>query len=148
VRFEIKEYLRATPERVWEVLSDWERQATWMPDVSWIRVVGSDRELGARLEVRTKVFGVPLATDQVRVTAWEPPSRLAVEHIGVVVGVGEWRLEPVEGGTRFTWHESFRMPPPVLGGMALWVYSPFQRFMLRRSVRNLKRLVESDSGSG
>ena len=148
MRFEIREYLRATPERVWEVLSDWERQATWMPDVSWIRVVGSERELGARLEVRTKVFGVPLATDQVRVTAWEPPGRLAVEHIGVVVGVGEWQLEPVEGGTRFTWYESFRMPPPVLGAMALWVYSPFQRFMLRRSVRNLKLLVESDSGSG
>jgi carbon monoxide dehydrogenase subunit G len=148
VRFEIKEYVRATPERVWEVLSDWERQATWMPDVSWIRVVGSERELGARLEVRTKVFGVPLATDQVRVTGWEPPRRLAVEHVGVVVGVGEWRLEPDEGGTRFTWYESFRMPPPVLGGMALWVYSPFQRFMLRRSVRNLKQLVELESRSG
>jgi carbon monoxide dehydrogenase subunit G len=148
VRFEIQAYLRATPKRVWEVLSDWERQATWMPDVSWIRVVGSERELGARLEVRTKVFGIPVATDQVRVTAWEPPRRLAVEHIGVVVGVGEWRLEPVEIGTRFTWYERFRMPPPVLGDVALWVYSPFQRFMLRRSVRNLKQLVQSDIGSG
>jgi carbon monoxide dehydrogenase subunit G len=142
MRFEVQAMLLADPARVWDVLSDWERQATWMPDVAWIRVVGSERRLGARLQVRTKVFGIPLATDDVRVTAWQPPKRLAVDHVGVVVGVGEWNLEPTEDGTRFTWSEDFRMPPPVLGGLALWIYAPFQRSMLRRSIRNLKRLVE------
>ncbi len=131
--------------RVWDVLTDWERQASWMPDVAWIRLVGSERALGARLEVRTKVFGIPLVTDQVRVTAWEPPRRLAIDHVGVVVGVGEWHLESTEGGTRFVWYESFRMPPPILGDLASLLYSPFQRFMLRRSIRNLKRLVEASA---
>jgi carbon monoxide dehydrogenase subunit G len=143
MRFEERTVLRADPARVWDVLVDWERQAEWMPDVAWIRVVGPERELGARLQVRTKVLGIPIATDEVRVTAWEPPSRLAVDHVGVVVGKGEWNLEPTEDGTRFTWFEDFRMPPPVLGGFALWIYSPFQRAMLRRSIRNLKRLVEA-----
>jgi carbon monoxide dehydrogenase subunit G len=143
MRFQEEALLRAAPEQVWEVLADWERQASWMPDVAWIRVVGPEREIGATLEVRTKVFGIPLATDRARVTAWEPPRRLAVEHVGVVIGVGEWRLEPHEGGTRFTWFEEFRMPPPLLGDLALLLYSPFQRFMLRRSIRNLRRLVES-----
>jgi len=131
--------------RVWDVLTDWERQASWMPDVAWIRLVGSERALGARLEVRTKVFGIPLVTDQVRVTAWEPPRRLAIDHVGVVVGVGEWHLESTEGGTRFVWYESFRMPPPILGDLASLLYSPYQRSMLRRSIRNLKRLVEASA---
>jgi carbon monoxide dehydrogenase subunit G len=143
MRFDEQAMLRADPAHVWDVLSDWERQSTWMPDVAWIRVVGSERELGARLQVRTKVFGIPLATDEVRVTAWEPPRRLAVVHIGVVTGVGEWELEPTEGGTRFNWYEDFRMPPPALGDFALLIYSPFQRSMLRRAIRNLKRLVEA-----
>jgi carbon monoxide dehydrogenase subunit G len=142
MRFEEQTVLKTDPSRVWDVLVDWEGQARWMPDVAWIRVVGSDRELGARLKVRTKVFGIPLATDEVRVTAWEPPARLAVDHVGVVMGVGEWHLEPTEAGTLFTWSEDFRMPPPLLGDIALWIYSPFQRAMLRRSIRNLKRLVE------
>ena len=145
MRFLEEAVFDADPQRVWAVLSDWERQASWMPDVAWIRVVGSERELGANLEVRTKVFGIPFATDSVRVTAWEPPWRLAVDHVGVVVGVGEWRMESTEGGTRFAWYERFRMPPPVLGDLGLWLYSPFQRRMLRRSIRNLKRLVESSS---
>ncbi len=145
MRFEERALVGADPMRVWDVLTDWERQASWMPDVAWIRLVGSERALGARLEVRTKVFGIPLVTDQVRVTAWEPPRRLAIDHVGVVVGVGEWHLESTEGGTRFVWYESFRMPPPILGDLASLLYSPFQRFMLRRSIRNLKRLVEASA---
>jgi hypothetical protein len=159
VRFVRNDVFQASPERVWAVLADWERQALWMPDVAWIRLAGTDRELGARLEVRTRVFGIPAATDAMMVTVWDPPRRLAIEHEGVVKGVGEWRLEPIavagrprveeegEGGarwTRFTWIESFRMPPPVAGDLALLIYSPWQRWMLRRSVRNLKRIVESD----
>jgi uncharacterized protein YndB with AHSA1/START domain len=144
MRYVERAVFRASPERVWAILSDWEGQAAWMPDVAWIRFLGPGRELGARLAVKTKVFGVPFATDEVRVTAWKPPRLLAVEHLGVVRGVGEWRLEPIEGGTRFTWLEAFRMPPPILGDLGLWLYSPVQRWMLERSVRNLRRLVEAD----
>jgi carbon monoxide dehydrogenase subunit G len=142
MRFEERITIGASPERVWEVLSDWERQPSWMPDVAWMRVLGPQRELGAKLQVRTKVFGVALATDLVEVTAWEPPRRLAIRHVGVVVGTGEWRLAAAPGGTAFTWIESFRMSPPILGDLGLWLYSPWQRMMLRRSIRNLKRLAE------
>ncbi len=142
MRFEARTTIRASPDRVWEVISDWERQASWMPDVAWMRLIGSERELGARIEVRTKVFGVPLATDLVEVTLWEPPRRLAIHHVGVVVGTGEWQLAPIPGGSAFTWSEAFRMPPPLLGDLGLWLYSPWQRMMLRRSIRNLKRIAE------
>jgi carbon monoxide dehydrogenase subunit G len=142
MRFEERVTIQASPDAVWQVLSDWERQPEWMPDVAWIRLLGPERGLGARLEVRTKVFGVPLATDRVEVTAWEPPGRLVVRHEGVVVGVGEWRLEPLRDGTDFTWIEAFRMPPPVLGGFALWLYAPWQRAVLRRSMRNVKAIAE------
>jgi carbon monoxide dehydrogenase subunit G len=134
---------RAKPDRVWAVLSDWELQPTWMPDVKWMRLLGSERELGAKIEVRTKVFGVPVATDLIEVTSWDPPHKLAIRHEGVVIGTGEWRLEAEPGGTAFTWTESFRMPPLLLGSIALLLYSPWQRAMLRRSIRNLKRLVET-----
>ena len=101
-----------------EVLADWEGQAAWMPDVAWIRLIGTEREEGARLEVRTRVFGLPAATDRIRVTVWDPPRELAVVHEGVVGGRGSWVLQPspsrdaaavdrgacsFPGGARATW---------------------------------------------
>jgi carbon monoxide dehydrogenase subunit G len=142
VRLSLVAVFDAPPERTWSVLADWERQASWMPDVAWMRVVGDERELGARLLVRTKVFGIPAVTDRLVVTAWEPPARLAIHHLGLVKGLGEWRLRPADGGTRFEWTEELSMPYGLAGELALKAYGPVQRAMLRRSVRNLQRLVE------
>jgi carbon monoxide dehydrogenase subunit G len=145
MRIEAVGVFESTPQRTWEVLSDWERQASWMPDVAWIRVRGSERREGACLDVRTKVLGIPALTDEVVVTAWQPPHRLAVEHRGLVKGNGEWRLEPFGSGTRFVWVEQLRLPFGVIGELALRVYGPVQRAMLRRSIRNLKALCEEPS---
>ena len=136
----------APREAVWAALVDWERQASWMPDVAWLRVVGEDREAGARLEARTKVFGIPATTDRLTVTVWEPPRRLGIDHVGMVRGTGEWLLEPAGERTRFTWVEVLRLGPPMLGDVALLLYRPVQRMLLRRSMRNLARLVEAGSG--
>ena len=145
MRLQERAWLPGPRERVWAVLSDWEGQANWMPDVALIRVVGRERQLGARLVVKTKVFGLPFATDLVKVTSWEPPHLLAVEHAGVVLGRGEWRLESAEEGTMFTWTESFRLrsTPSWLGEPALALYGPVQRRMLKRSISNLARLVDA-----
>jgi carbon monoxide dehydrogenase subunit G len=142
VRIRERAVFDAPPDRVWGVLADWERQASWMPDVAWMKLDGVERELGARLRVRTKVFGVPATTDVVRVTVWEPPVRLAIDHLGFVRGRGEWRLVAATGGrTAFEWEEELTMPPGWLGELAIRAYGPVQRAMLRRSIRNLSRLV-------
>jgi len=133
--------LPATPELVWKVLSDWERQADWMPDVAWMRLRGGERGLGARLDVRTKVLGVPATTDVMVVTGWEPPRRMEVEHRGMVKGWGEWLLEPVAGGTRFTWVEELTMPLGVAGEAALRAYFPVQRRNMQRSISNLAEVL-------
>jgi hypothetical protein len=65
----------------------------------------------------------------------------------MVRGTGEWLLEPVGERTRFTWAEVLRMRPPVLGELALLAYLPVQRMLLRRSMRNLARLVEGAWGA-
>ncbi len=146
MRIEAAGEFAATRQRVWAVLADWERQAAWMPDVAGIRVLGPERKLGARLACRTKVLGVPLVTDLVVVTGWDPPRRLAIEHHGFVRGFGEWRLSAAGGdpsGTRLTWVEELTMPPGALGELAMRAYGPVQRAMLRRSIRNLRRLVEA-----
>jgi carbon monoxide dehydrogenase subunit G len=142
VRIVERTVIEAPVDRVWAVVSDVEAQADWMADVAWIRRREGDG-LGAVFEVRTKVLGVPATTDVIRLTAWEPPHRLAVVHEGFVRGSGEWRLRPSVDGARtlFEWEETLTMPPRGLGEVAIRVYGPVQRAMLRRSMRNLGRLV-------
>lgn len=146
MRIGVRRTIGAPPRRVWEVASDIPGGARWMPDVAWIRPVGGGPGVGARFAVRTRVLGVPATTDLLEITAWEPPHRLGVRHLGMVRGEGEWRLRPSPDGGRtlFEWDEELRMPPPVLGELALRVYGPVQRAMLRRSLRNLARLVGPD----
>ena len=46
-------------------------------------------------------------------------------------------------GTRFTWTEELSMPIPVLGELALWVYRPFMKRLMRSGLANLQRLIGS-----
>jgi uncharacterized protein YndB with AHSA1/START domain len=146
MRFEQVVVVAAPPERVWEILAEWERYPEWMPDVAWVRRIGQAEGVGMRLAVRTKAFGVPLVTDELVVATWEPPRRMVVEHRGLVHGVGEWVIEPLGDGTRFTWIEELRMPPPVLGAFALFLYSPMLRWNFSRSMRKLARRTSAVSG--
>jgi hypothetical protein len=115
-----------------------------MPDVAWVRRVAGEPGVGLELDVRTKVLGLPLVTDRMRVVAWDPPNRMAIEHRGLVSGPADWRLEPAgQSGTRFLWTEELRMPPPVLGELGLWAYRPVLVLTFRWSMRNLARLVRA-----
>jgi hypothetical protein len=110
-----------------------------MQDADRVRVLTSAREgVGVFVAVRTRVLSVPLFTEELEVTVWDPPRRLVMAHRGLVHGVGHWRLEPSAGGTAFTWTEVLRLPPPVLGEIALLAYRPFMRRLMRSSVRNLR----------
>jgi Polyketide cyclase / dehydrase and lipid transport len=144
VKSEDRAILHAPAQRVWAVLAEWRRYPEWMPDVAWVRSLGPGREAALKLLVRTRVFGFPVANDIMRVTAWEPPTKLAILHEGVVRGPAEWLLKPVDGGrsTRFTWAEDVTMWPPYLGELGLRIYWPWQRRMFRRSIENVRRLVE------
>ena len=89
MRVTARTILPIPPEDAWRVLTAWENQARWMKDVDAVLVPTDHREgLGVRLAARTRVFGVPLFTDRLEVTLWEPPRRLGVAHQGVVRGVG------------------------------------------------------------
>jgi carbon monoxide dehydrogenase subunit G len=135
-------HLGASPEEVWRRLTAWEEQARWMRDVEDIRVLSATREgIGAAIAVRTRVLNVPLFTDRLEVTLWDPPLRLAMAHRGLVRGTGDWRLEPEAAGTRFTWTEDVRLSVPVLGELAVLVYRPLLRRVMQRSLAELEALI-------
>jgi Polyketide cyclase / dehydrase and lipid transport len=144
VQVEASVALLASPDRAWAFALRWEDQPRWIRDAVWVRVVSPEREgVGARIEVRNRVLHVSMFTEQLEVTAWDPPRRLEMTHRGFVRGVGTWWFEPDASGTRFTWTEELSLPVPILGELALWVYRPFMKQLMRSGLANLQRLIES-----
>ena len=126
-------------ERAWELLVRWEDQPRWMKDADSVRVLGAQREgVDTSIAVKTRVLNVPLFTERLEVTIWEPPRRLVMAHRSFVRGVGAWRLQPVESGTWCTWTEELRLPVPALGELALRVYRPFMAHLMRGALENLR----------
>ena len=79
----------APPERVWALLTDWERQGEWMLLTDVRTVGGPAQRLHGRLAART---GLPLpggrrlgVLDTMIITKWEPPRLVEVQHTGRIV---------------------------------------------------------------
>lgn len=135
--------LPAPIERAWAVLMRWEDQAIWMKDADSVTVVSPHREgVGVVLAVKTRVLNVPLFTERLEVIEWEPPTRLLMAHRSFIGGTGEWSFTPVEGGTLFRWSEDISLPVPILGELALQVYRPFMRYLMRGALEGLRSFVE------
>lgn len=136
-------------EEAWTVLLDWERQADWMLDADRVTVVSERREgVGVRLQVRTRVLGMPAFTEPMEVIGWDPPRELTIRHGSIVSGIGTWSLEPVDGGTRFTWREEVRLAVPVVGELAAAAYAPVMRWLMGRAMTGLRGFVIATGPAG
>ena len=131
--------LPVPPAEAWAVLMDWERQADWMLDADRVTVVSEQREgVGVRLAVRTRILGIPAFTEPMEVTGWDAPRRLEIRHGSLVAGTGTWTLEPVDGGTRFTWREDIQLAVPLVGDLAATLYRPVMRVLMGRAMQGLR----------
>ncbi len=134
--------LPVTQTQAWAVLVDWERQADWMLDADRVDVVSPQREgIGVRLEVKTRLFGIPAFTEPMEVTGWDPPRQLEIRHGSFVTGTGVWDLEPLDGGTRFRWSEEIRLDVPLVGELAARLYRPVMGILMARAQRALRAYV-------
>jgi hypothetical protein len=146
VRVSAQTELALHPGEAWRRLLAWEDQITWIEDAVSVRVLTSHRRgAGVIVAVRTRVLGVPLLTDRLEVTMWDPPRRLVMAHRSLVRGVGEWLLQPIGDGTRFTWTEDLALPVPIIGELLLLSYRPFMHRLMRRSLSNLERTVHAEA---
>jgi hypothetical protein len=138
MRVRVSAELPVGPQALWDVLARWEEQPRWMRDAASVRVIGPRREgVGVRLAVRTRVAGLSLFTEELEVTRWEPPDVLEIAHRSFVRGTGTWTLRPAGAGTRFAWTERLSLPVPLVGELALLVYRPILRRLMRAGVARL-----------
>jgi uncharacterized protein YndB with AHSA1/START domain len=125
-------------ERVFEVLTDWERHDEWMP---FTRAVGG-HEVGATLEGWTGIG--PLGfRDTMVITEWSPGRRVSVRHTGRLVrGVAWFETVPRPGGgSSVIWAERLDLPLGPLGRVGWALAGPPVRGLMTVGLRRLARLA-------
>ena len=137
----------AQPERVWALLTDWERQGDWMLATEVRTVDGSAQRLHGRLAART---GLPLpggrrlgVLDTMIITRWEPPTLVEVQHTGRIVrGPGTFEVQPRGEHSTVVCTEIWYLPYGLLGQVGWLLSRPLVMWGLRRSLARLATLAE------
>jgi uncharacterized protein YndB with AHSA1/START domain len=138
--------IRRPPEAVWPYLVAWEELPRWMEEIRDVRVLGALREgVGVEAEARVRIGGIT-TRDRIRVTRWDPPAILELEHLGWVEGTGYMELSPTEEGSRLFWREELRAPWSVLGRLGMGLYRPMMRRVFRRDLERLRDIAERETG--
>jgi hypothetical protein len=130
----------------WLALTDWPRQHEWMLGTEVRLVRGDGRSVGSRLTAFTGIGGVGF-TDTMEITAWEPPVRCTVTHLGKLVrGTGAFHVH-AKGpqSSTFVWTESLRLPFGLLGRLGWPVASPAFAIGVRQSLRRFASFAENYS---
>lgn len=133
------------PEAVWPYLVDWERLGLWMREARDFRVIGTQREgVGVEAETTVRIAGIT-TRDRVRVSRWEPPWILELQHSGWVQGTGYMELARAEGGSDLFWREELTPPWGILGQVGMRIVAPLMHRVFRRDLRLLRGLVEAET---
>lgn len=131
----------ASPERVWELVTDWPRQREWI----WATRVEGGSGPGAAVTGWTGIGPVGF-TDTMVVTQWDPPWRCTLAHTGKLVrGHGVFEVIPRGERSEFRWTERIELAPPLppaAARLAGLVVAPLARLGLGTSLLRLARLVE------
>lgn len=145
-RLRVRTVLDAPPEVVWRELEDVTSHIRWMHDARAIEITSERTSgVGTTFDCETRIG--PLRTvDRMEITAWDPPRRMGVRHVGLVTGSGTFTLRPGRGRrgagrTRFEWSERLRFPWWLGGPLGVLVARPVLRRIWRRNLRALATLV-------
>ena len=146
VVIEISETMPGPIAVVWELITDWENLGDWQLEASDFTVTSEQREgVGVEAEATVRIAGIT-TRDKVRVSGWEPPKRLGIEHAGWVSGAGEMHLTPLgPDRTHLFWREELNPPMGLLGALGLTGFKPVMRRIFARDLRVLAGLVRARS---
>ena len=133
--------INAPIKTVWNEVSRLENHTNWMNDAEKIDFLSENNSgMGTEMKVLTKIGPIKLY-DYMTVTNWEVEKSIAVDHIGIVTGKGEFKLEEIdENNTKFNWEETLKFPIYLGGIIGEFFGAPILKLIWRKNLKNLKEL--------
>jgi carbon monoxide dehydrogenase subunit G len=127
----------AEADRVWQLVTDWDRQRDWMLGTQ----VSGGQGVGATVVARTGIGPVGFE-DTMEITQWDPPRRCVVRHTGQLIrGLGLFEVAQAGEVSQFSWTEQLVLPVPVPRLVRQWVLLPAARWVMATSLRRFARLI-------
>lgn len=128
----------------WAGAVDWDAQSTWMLGTTVKGTAQGGVGVGGGIEAFSGVG--PLGfLDVMEITAWDPPRRCDVKHLGRVVrgtGVFEVRQRGPQA-SEFVWREDLDLPLGLLGRLGWPLVRPIFAFGVQLSLNRFARWVEA-----
>lgn len=136
--FETSIDIAASPERVWQVMSDVERWPQWTRSMSRVeRLDPAPLGVGSRVRVKQP----RLATALFEITAWNPTHSFDwVTRNPMVTALAKHHIARTASGVRLTLSVTFTGP---LAGVIAWLYGPLTERYVRMEAEGFKRQTES-----
>jgi hypothetical protein len=133
--------INAPLKTVWNEVSRLENHTNWMNDAEKIDFLSKNNSgMGTEMKVLTKIGPIKLY-DYMTVTNWVVEKSIAVDHIGIVTGKGEFKLEEIdENNTKFNWEETLKFPIYLGGVIGEFFGAPILKLIWRKNLKNLKEL--------
>ena len=133
--------INAPIKTVWNEVSRLENHTNWMNDAEKIDFLSENNSgMGTEMKVLTKIGPIKLY-DYMTVTNWVVEKSIAVDHIGIVTGKGEFKLEEIdENNTKFNWEETLKFPIYLGGVIGEFFGAPILKLIWRKNLKNLKEL--------
>ncbi|HEU0102655.1 MAG TPA: SRPBCC family protein [Mycobacteriales bacterium] len=134
----------APAEQTWAGAVDWDAQGSWMLGTRVRGTVQDGIGVGGGIEAFSGVG--PLGfLDVMEITAWDPPRRCDVRHLGRVVrGTGTFEVqERGPAASVFVWREDLDLPLGVLGRLGWPLVRPLFAAGVRLSLKRFARWVEA-----
>ena len=131
-------------ETVFDLISDVRRALSWLEGFSRFDLLpGPERGKGARVRAAGTMLGLPIETI-LEVVEYSPPTRLVSRSTSPIRSETTWELSETQGGTLVSYIGEYNLPFALrlLGDRAVTEVVSDQT---RRSLGNLKRLVESSA---
>ena len=150
MKIQISIDLPASPQEVWTYVRDVTKHSEWMMDALNVEVTSEMSEgLGVTFVCLTAI-GPFRVRDHMETIEWEHEKLIAVKHSGIVTGVGRFTLEPIAGGTRFSWVESIALPWHFAGKLGERLAQPIFKAIWKRNLRDLRRRIieRQQTGTG
>jgi uncharacterized protein YndB with AHSA1/START domain len=147
--FTIRRTVAAAPQRVWQVVTDWDGYARWMP-LTTMRLDPGPSGVGWSFAGLSGVGPMRFA-DSMVITHWAPPAadgygELRVRKTGRVLAgwaVVTVRAAPGDGRTRLEWVEDISLRPAPLGRLLAPVVDRVNRAMFGRAVDRMVAEAEA-----
>ena len=152
MRIRVRVIIEASVPEVWDAIKSIESHVDWMADAeSIVFTTARTSGVGTSFVCITKVGPLRLR-DAMTVTEWSPRKAMGIEHQGLVGGKGRFTLKAVRlrssestPSTRFVWKERLTFPWWMGGPVGALCAKPVLRWIWKRNLGRLKRLIESGS---